>query len=162
MPICGFLGNVWEGVPKAAKGNRKLRSGLKSCRHRAEGAAEGQQHSCRYRRCLPTGAWLRLQLSSHMPTLTGAAGVKPLSGNPLTQPAILGSMCPGHQPCGSAATISLPLIPARHLFCLDIWIPGHVPCPLHFRVLSSPDWYSSRGRLSAQLCSQTTWVDPVG
>lgn len=74
LPICGCLDNVWEGVPKAAKKNRKLRSGLKSCRHRVEGAAEGQQCSCRYRRRLPTGAWLRLQLSSQIPTLTGAAG----------------------------------------------------------------------------------------
>lgn len=144
--LCSFV-SAWVMSGKVSQGNRKLRCDLKSCRHALEGAAEERQpHSCWDRRCLPTGAWLCLQLSSQFPPSQVLLAVRQLSGNPLIHTAILGNMCPGHESCTSN-------IPAIYLLVLT-------PCHNPLVILLSPSgqgaqpprlglWQSS---LNSQLC----------
>lgn len=110
MPICECLGNVWEGVPKAARGNRKLRCGLKNSQHRVEGAAEEQRSTAAGTGGVcPQAPGCASSCPPKFPPSQVLLGVR----NPLIHTAILGNVCLGHQSCTfSSPAISLHLIPA--------------------------------------------------
>lgn len=123
MCICGCLGNVWEGVPKAAKGNRKLRSGLKGCRHRVEGQLGGSSTVAGTGGVCPQAPGCASSCPPKFSPSQVLLEVKQLSGNPFTHTAILGNMCPRHQSYTSRS----------------YYLPALDPCqtPLLFRYLDT-------------------------